>query len=49
LAPLLRTAMGRGLVGGEVHRGRWVDIGTPKRLQALDRMLNLETAVDRRF
>ncbi len=43
LAPLLRTAMEQGLVSGEHHRGHWLDIGTPERLQALDRVLNLET------
>ncbi|MGC9386136.1 MAG: N-acetylmuramate alpha-1-phosphate uridylyltransferase MurU [Hydrogenovibrio sp.] len=32
LAPLLREAMGRGLVTGEVHGGYWNDIGTPERL-----------------
>jgi len=36
LAPLLRQAMARGLVSGEHYRGRWYDIGTPQRLQALD-------------
>jgi MurNAc alpha-1-phosphate uridylyltransferase len=41
LAPLLRAAMRRGLVSGEQHRGRWLDIGTPERLQALDRMLKV--------
>ena len=41
LAPLLRTAMHRGLVSGEHHAGRWLDIGTPERLQALDQMLNV--------
>jgi len=39
LAPLLRAAMERGLVSGEHYLGRWLDIGTPKRLQVLDRML----------
>ncbi|WP_089726894.1 N-acetylmuramate alpha-1-phosphate uridylyltransferase MurU [Candidatus Thiosymbion oneisti] len=39
LAPLLRAAMERGLVSGEHYAGRWLDIGTPERLQALDRML----------
>jgi len=39
LAPLLRAAMAAGRVGGCHHRGRWVDVGTPERLQALDRML----------
>ena len=39
LAPLLRSAMTRGLVGGTHHRGIWIDIGTPERLADLDRML----------
>lgn len=36
LAPLLRAAMGEGRVGGELHAGRWVDVGTPERLSELD-------------
>ena len=36
LAPLLRAAMARGLVSGEVHRGIWHDVGTPRRLSALN-------------
>lgn len=39
LAPLLRTAMARGEVSGMHYKGRWSDIGTPERLQALDRFL----------
>ena len=39
LAPLLRTAMARGAVGGRHHRGSWVDVGTPARLAALDAQL----------
>lgn len=39
LASLLRPAMGQGRVRGEHHRGLWMDIGTPERLAALDRML----------
>lgn len=34
LAPLLRDAMARGLVGGEIHGGAWLDVGTPERLEA---------------
>ena len=41
LAPLLCAAMERGLVSGEHYSGRWLDIGTPERLQALDRMLRV--------
>ena len=36
LAPLLRKAMAAGRVSGEHFRGRWHDIGTAERLQALD-------------
>lgn len=39
LAPLLRDAMARGAVSGELHRGRWEDVGTPERLAALDAAL----------
>jgi MurNAc alpha-1-phosphate uridylyltransferase len=39
LAPLLRRAMGSGRVAGFHHRGAWVDVGTPERLEQLDRML----------
>jgi MurNAc alpha-1-phosphate uridylyltransferase len=39
LAPLLREAMADGAVGGELHEGRWMDIGTPERLAELDRLL----------
>ncbi len=36
LAPLLRAAAARGEVSGEEHLGRWTDVGTPGRLEALD-------------
>ncbi len=36
LAPLLRDAAARGRVTGERFGGRWLDIGTPERLAALD-------------
>jgi MurNAc alpha-1-phosphate uridylyltransferase len=36
LAPLLRKAMGADRVSGEHYRGRWHDVGTAERLQALD-------------
>ncbi len=39
LAPLLRETMLQGGVSGEHYRGRWFDIGTPKRLEALERSL----------
>jgi MurNAc alpha-1-phosphate uridylyltransferase len=36
LATLLRAAMARGLVAGEMHGGVWHDVGTPARLFALN-------------
>lgn len=36
LAPLLRAAMAQQRVSGELHAGRWVDVGTPQRLAELD-------------
>jgi MurNAc alpha-1-phosphate uridylyltransferase len=36
LAPLLRAAMARRQVSGELHNGRWIDVGTPQRLAQLD-------------
>lgn len=37
LADVLIAAMAQGQVTGELHRGRWHDIGTPERLAAVDR------------
>jgi len=36
LAPLLRAAMDRGQVSGEVYTGPWTDVGTPERLAQLN-------------
>jgi N-acetyl-alpha-D-muramate 1-phosphate uridylyltransferase len=36
IAPLLRAAMAQGLVSGELHRGMWHDVGTPRRLAELN-------------
>lgn len=36
LAPILREYAARGLVGGEVYRGDWTDVGTPERLEQLN-------------
>ncbi|MBS1202468.1 MAG: mannose-phosphate guanylyltransferase, partial [Chromatiaceae bacterium] len=40
LAPLLRSAMADGRVGGQLHLGHWFDIGTPERLAELDLWLS---------
>jgi len=42
LAPLLRAAMATQQVGGELYSGHWMDIGTPQRLDELDRILSNE-------
>lgn len=39
LAPLLRAAAARDLLTGEIGPGAWHDIGTPERLDLLDRHL----------
>ena len=43
LAPLLRDAMAAGKVRGQLHTGRWIDVGTPQRLAELDRELTPST------
>ncbi|MCP4598493.1 N-acetylmuramate alpha-1-phosphate uridylyltransferase MurU [Neptuniibacter sp.] len=39
LAPLLREAIERGEVTGELYSGYWVDVGTPQRLQEIDNLV----------
>ena len=39
LAPLLRQAMQEGKVSGEYFSGKWIDVGTPERLELLDKQL----------
>jgi N-acetyl-alpha-D-muramate 1-phosphate uridylyltransferase len=39
LLPLLRRAIAAGRLQGERHTGRWLDIGTPERLAALNQEL----------
>ncbi len=36
LAPLLRSAMDRDLVGASLYTGAWTDVGTPERLRELN-------------
>jgi len=40
IAPLLRAAMRRDAASGEHHAGAWTDVGTPQRLEALDRQFD---------
>lgn len=42
LAPLLRQAMQNNQVTGEYFPGRWIDVGTPERLQQLDNRLKTQ-------
>ena len=39
LWPQLREAAIRGQVSGEIYAGRWSDVGTPQRLEALEKEL----------
>ena len=39
LAPMLRGVMAAGQVTGDLLDAQWVDVGTPQRLQDLERML----------
>lgn len=39
LAPLLKEQIALGKVSGEHYPGRWVDVGTPQRLEKLDNEL----------
>ena len=41
LAPLLKMAMMKGLVSGEVHNGVWIDVGTPQRLEQVNSLTSL--------
>jgi MurNAc alpha-1-phosphate uridylyltransferase len=41
LAPLLRAAVAAGLVSAERYCGRWTDVGTPERLQALNTLASV--------
>ena len=40
LAPILREQIEQGKISGELYEGLWVDVGTPQRLQLLDKLLN---------
>lgn len=40
LKPLLDAAVSRGGITGNLYRGPWVDVGTPERLEALNRQLS---------
>ncbi|HIF17717.1 MAG TPA: nucleotidyltransferase family protein [Cycloclasticus sp.] len=40
LAPLIHDAISRGEVGGQLHSGVWVDVGTPQRLDDVEAVLN---------
>ena len=40
LAPILQAAMPDGRISGELYSGRWMDIGTPKRLEEANATAN---------
>ena len=39
LAPLLRKAIDKKMISGELFEGVWHDVGTPKRLEAIQQTL----------
>ncbi len=45
MLPLLQRAIRAGRVSGELHAGRWHDIGTPERLATLDLELEAQSRV----
>jgi len=45
LLPLLRRAIAQRALSGEMHEGRWYDIGTTERLAALDAELSVAIKV----
>lgn len=47
LAPLLRQAMQEGKVSGEYFSGQWVDVGTPERLELLDKQLKSQSKLSK--
>lgn len=42
MRPLLDAGIAQGIITGERHSGRWVDVGTPERLTELDHELKLK-------
>lgn len=46
LAPLLREQIALDKISGEHYQGRWVDVGTPQRLQQLDNYLKEKQNTD---
>ncbi len=46
LAPLLRAQIALGKASGEHHRGVWIDVGTPQRLDELDKQLRASQNAD---
>lgn len=43
--PLLQEAMQADKVSGEVHSGLWIDVGTPERLQEVNKLAQAEVEV----
>jgi len=44
LAPILRAYADRNLIGGEVYRGAWFNVGTPAQLEELNTPLTAKAA-----
>ena len=48
LVSVLRDAIEAGTLRGEHHRGEWIDVGTPDRLDVLDRRLRIRGPAETR-
>lgn len=40
LAPMIRNYIDKNEISGELYQGQWIDIGTPQRLESLDKLLS---------
>jgi MurNAc alpha-1-phosphate uridylyltransferase len=38
LAPILRNAVDKGVLAGQLHKGLWIDVGTPARLAQVEKI-----------
>lgn len=46
LAPLIRRYIDSNEISGEVYQGKWIDIGTPQRLESLTKLLHKNKKAD---
>jgi len=46
LAPMIRDYIDANQISGEVYQGQWIDIGTPQRLESLNKCLHKNKKAD---